>query len=50
MVGQKRIGSVREFVSQILAETAGQNAEEYSVRVVYTFSTRRIPTGTTLNI
>ena len=35
----KRIGSVREFVDQILAETAGQNAEEYSVRVVYNFST-----------
>ncbi len=39
MVGKRRIGSVREFVDQILAETAGQNAEEYSVRVVYTFST-----------
>ena len=39
MVGNTRIGSVREFVNQILAETAGQNAEEYSVRVVYTFST-----------
>ena len=34
-----RIGSVREFVNQILAETAGQDAEEYSVRVVYSFST-----------
>ena len=39
MVGNKRIGSVREFVERILAETAGQNAEEYSVRVVYTFRT-----------
>jgi beta-lactamase regulating signal transducer with metallopeptidase domain len=38
MVGNKRIGSVREFVGQILTETDGQNAEEYSVRVVYTFS------------
>ncbi len=38
MVGRKRIGSVREFVSQILAETSGQNADAYSVRVVYTFS------------
>ncbi len=37
MVGNKRIGSVREFVDQLLAETAGQNAEEYSVRVVYSF-------------
>ena len=34
-----RIGSVREFVNQLLAETAGQDAEEYSVRVVYTFRT-----------
>lgn len=39
MVGQKRIGSVREFVDRILAETAGQNAEHYQIRVVYTFST-----------
>jgi hypothetical protein len=38
-VGNKSVGSVREFVNQILAETAGQNAEQYSVRVVYTFST-----------
>ncbi len=35
MVGKTRIGSVREFVKQILAETAGQNAR---VRVVYNFS------------
>ncbi len=39
MVGRTRIGSVSEFVSQILAETAGQNADQYSVRVVYNFST-----------
>ncbi len=39
MVGQQRIGSVREFVDHILAETAGQNAEVYSVRVVYSFRT-----------
>jgi hypothetical protein len=38
MVGRTRIGSVSEFVSQILAETAGQNVDEYSVRVVYNFS------------
>src|SRR5262249_43037304 len=37
LVGQKRIGSVREFVDQILTETAGQNADEYRVRVVYGF-------------
>ena len=39
MVGQTRVGSVREFVDQILTETAGQDADLYSVRVVYTFST-----------
>ena len=39
MVGHTRIGSVSEFVSQIVAETAGQNADEYRVRVVYNFST-----------
>jgi hypothetical protein len=39
MVGRTRIGSVREFVSQILDETAGQNADEYTVRVVYNCST-----------
>ena len=39
MVGQQRVGSVREFVDHILAETAGQNAEVYSVRVVYSFRT-----------
>jgi hypothetical protein len=38
MVGDRRIGSVREFVDGILAETAGQNPEEYRVRVVYSFS------------
>jgi hypothetical protein len=39
MVGRTRIGGVSEFVSQLLAETAGQNGDEYSVRVVYNFST-----------
>ena len=39
MVGNTRIGSASEFVSQIVAETAGQNAAEYRVRVVYNFST-----------
>jgi protocatechuate 3,4-dioxygenase beta subunit len=38
LVGKTQIGSVREFVSQILAETAGQDADIYRVRVVYTFS------------
>ena len=39
MVGQRRIGSVREFVEQILAEAAAHEADDYSVRVVYNFST-----------
>jgi hypothetical protein len=39
MVGNTRIGSVREFVDQILTETAGQDADLYRVRVVYTLST-----------
>jgi Carboxypeptidase regulatory-like domain len=39
LVGDKRIGGVREFVDQILAETGGRVAEEYSVRVVYSFMT-----------
>jgi beta-lactamase regulating signal transducer with metallopeptidase domain len=39
MVGNKRIGSVREFVNQILTETGGQDAAKNGVRVVYSFST-----------
>ena len=39
MVGTNRIGNVREFEDQVLTETAGQNADEYSIRVVYNFST-----------
>ncbi len=39
MVGDKRIGTVREFVDGILQETAGRDAQEYSVRVVYNFQT-----------
>ena len=38
MVGQTRVGNVREFIKQILAETANDEADRYSVRVVYTFS------------
>ena len=38
-VGNKRVGSVREFVDQILAETVGGDADVYTVRVVYSFST-----------
>jgi uncharacterized GH25 family protein len=37
LVGEKRVGSVREFVSQILEETGGRDAEEYSIRVAYNF-------------
>ena len=37
MVGETRVGGVREFVDQILAETAGQVAQAFSVRVVYGF-------------
>jgi beta-lactamase regulating signal transducer with metallopeptidase domain len=39
IVGNTRIGSVHEFVNQILTETAGREADLYSVRVVYSFST-----------
>ena len=39
LVGKTRIGSVREFVNQILTETAGRDADLYSVRVVYGLST-----------
>jgi hypothetical protein len=39
MVGKERVESTREFVQQILAEAAGQFAEEYSIRVVYGFAT-----------
>ena len=39
MVGEKRIDSVREFINQVLAEAATQETDEYSVRVVYNFST-----------
>ena len=37
MVGDERVGSVREFIEQILAEAAKQNATTYSIRVVYNF-------------
>lgn len=38
MVGEKRIGSVREFIERILAEAATQTEGDYSIRVVYNFS------------
>ena len=41
-VGNTRIGSVREFVNQVLTEAIGQNAAKnavHGVRVVYKFST-----------
>ena len=39
MVGNTKIGSVHEFVKQILAEAALQKPGEYSIRVVYSLST-----------
>ncbi len=39
IVGKKRIGGLRDFVDQILAEIGDRDADEFSVRVVYTFST-----------
>jgi protocatechuate 3,4-dioxygenase beta subunit len=39
MVGNEEVGSVREFIEQILTETANQNAAKHSVRVVYGLST-----------
>ncbi len=37
MVGEQRIGSVREMVQRILAETADQKEGEYECRIVYSF-------------
>lgn len=37
LVGRTRVHSVREFVDQLLAETAGQNTDQFSVRVVCGF-------------
>jgi len=37
IVGEKRVGSVREFVKQILAEAAAQKTAVHRVRVVYSF-------------
>ena len=39
MVSQSRVGSVREFIEGILAQTGGRTAEAYSIRVVYGFKT-----------
>jgi hypothetical protein len=47
LVGNTRVGSVREFVDQILAETAGQRVEASTVRVVYSFSTLEYETNNT---
>jgi len=38
MVGQKRVGSVRELVERVLAEAGGQTAPKHYIRIVYTFS------------
>ena len=39
LVGETRIASVRDFVTRLLAETGGRDAEVHSVRVVYSFKT-----------
>lgn len=39
LVGNEEVASVREFIEQILAETANRNGKEFSVRVVYSLST-----------
>ncbi len=46
LVGRKRIGSVREFVDQILCESAGQAGDAFSVHVGYNFHTVVIDGGT----
>ncbi len=47
MVGNKRINSVREFVTQMLKETGGLDFDEYSIRVVYFFkSTEMVGSNT----
>lgn len=38
VVGDGEIRSVRDFLEQLLALTAGQNADEFSIRIVYGFS------------
>jgi uncharacterized GH25 family protein len=38
LVGRTRIGSVSEFVSQLVAETAGQVGDVFTVRIGYNFS------------
>ena len=49
MVGNKRIGSVREFVDRILAETAGKTPRT-TRSASFTPSARPTPTGPTRNI
>ncbi|WP_165234468.1 carboxypeptidase-like regulatory domain-containing protein [Aquisphaera insulae] len=39
MVGQTRVGSVREFVNQLLSEVNGPNVAGGKIRVVYSFRT-----------
>jgi beta-lactamase regulating signal transducer with metallopeptidase domain len=50
LVGEQKIGSVREFVDQILKEAGGQVAEEYSIRIVYVFKTPEQTGGRTTYI
>ncbi len=46
-VGRKRVGNVREFVEQILTETANQNGNTYIVDVVYSFNSLEYHTNVT---
>ena len=48
MVGNKRIGSVREFVNRLLAETAGQTARNTRF-ASSTLSAPSMPSGPTRN-
>ena len=38
-VGESQIDTVRDFVTRLLAETGGRDAEVHSIRVVYSFKT-----------
>ena len=39
MVGRQQVGSVREFVNQLITESTGPNAKAYGVQVIYRFIT-----------
>jgi hypothetical protein len=50
LVGSKRITGVREFVDQLLAETGGLVADEYSIRVVYNLKTTEMTGSSTQHL